>query len=416
MIRSMFSGVSGLRTHQIMMDVIGNNIANINTVGYKASQVSFEDLLSQTISGATPPQAGRGGTNPQQVGLGVKIASITQVFTQGALQATGRALDLAIQGDGFFILSDGGRELYSRAGSFALDNDGNVVNPANGYRVQGWMADATGAINTNGTVGNIAVPIGLAVQPNSTDNVVFTGNIDAREPDGATYLMPITVRDSLGSPHDMVVTLTKNGNNTWDYTVTIDGAATDAPSDTGQIVFDVNGALDTTNPPPVGSDINSPITITPANGANALSIIPDFTALTQYGSVASAAATSQDGYTSGTLQEVIVSNTGVVSGIFSNGISMALAQIGMANFNNASGMLKQPGGVFIPSPNSGIAQVGPSGARGLGEMAAGALEMSNVDLAKEFTNMIVAQRGFQANSRIITTSDEMLQELVNLKR
>lgn len=411
MIRSMFSGVSGLRTHQIMMDVIGNNIANINTVGYKASQVSFEDLLSQTISGATPPQAGRGGTNPQQVGLGVKIASITQVFTQGALQATGRALDLAIQGDGFFILSDGGRELYSRAGSFALDNDGNVVNPANGYRVQGWMADATGTINTNGTVGNIAVPIGLAVQPNSTDNVIFTGNIDAREPNGTVYQMPITVRDSLGSPHDMVVTLTKNGNNTWDYTVTIDGVATDVPSNTGQLVFDVNGALDTG-----ASTINSPITITPTNGADVMSIIPDFTALTQYGSIASAAATSQDGYTSGNLQEVIVSNTGVVSGIFSNGISMALAQIAMANFNNASGLLKQPGGVFIPSPNSGIAQAGPSGARGLGEMAAGALEMSNVDLAKEFTNMIVAQRGFQANSRIITTSDEMLQELVNLKR
>jgi flagellar hook protein FlgE len=406
----MFAGVSGLRAHQAMMDVIGNNIANVNTVGYKASQVSFEDLLSQTISGATPPQAGRGGTNPQQIGLGVKLASITQVFTQGALQATGRSLDLAIQGDGFFILNDGGRDLYSRAGGFSLDNDGNVVNPANGMRVQGWMADVNGAINTNGTVGNITIPIGMAVQPKATQNVGFTGNIDARELNGTTYQMPITVRDSQGNPHDMVVTLTKNGNDTWDYAVTID-AAIPTTGDSGQLVFDVNGALD------VGaSTINSPITITPTNGADVISIVPDFSALTQYGSIASAAATNQDGYTSGNLQEVIVSNTGVVSGIFSNGISKALGQIAMANFNNPSGLIKQPGGFYLPSPNSGIAQTGQSGARGLGTISAGTLEMSNVDLAQEFTNMIIAQRGFQANSRIITTSDEMLQELVNLKR
>jgi len=201
----MFSGVSGLRTHQIMMDTIGNNIANINTTGFKSSQVAFEDLLSQTITGATPPQAGRGGTNPQQVGLGVKVASITQVFTQGALQATGRAFDLAIQGDGFFVLNDGNRDLYSRAGSFALDNNGNVVNPANGYRVQGWGADATGAINTNATIGNITIPIGMDVQPKATTEVEYTGNIDARAAIGTTYQMPITVRDSQGNPHNLVV-------------------------------------------------------------------------------------------------------------------------------------------------------------------------------------------------------------------
>lgn len=411
MMRSMFAGVSGLRVHQALMDVIGNNIANINTVGYKASQVSFEDLLSQTISGATPPQAGRGGTNPQQIGLGVKIASITQVFTQGSLQATGRALDLAIQGDGFFVLNDGATDLYSRAGSFGLDNDGNIVNPANGYRVQGWMANTAGVIDTNAPVGDITIPTGMAVQPNATSTIGYTGNLDAREPNGTTYQMPISVFDSIGSTHNMIVGLTKTANNTWDYTVTIDGVATDVPSNTGQLVYDVNGDLD------VGaSTINSPITITPTNGADVISIAPDFTDLTQYGSVASAAATSQDGYASGNLQDIIVSNAGIVSGIFSNGVSKALGKIALANFNNPSGLLKQPGGFFLPSPNSGIAQVAESGTRGMGNISAGSLEMSNVDLAKEFTNMIVAQRGFQANSRIITTSDEMLQELVNLKR
>lgn len=405
MLRSMFAGVSGLRSHQTMMDVIGNNIANVNTVGFKSAQVTFGDILSQTISGASSPQGGSGGINAQQIGLGVKIASITDLHTQGALMSTGRATDLAIQGDGFFVVNDGTRNLYTRAGSFLIDAGGNLVSSNTGYVVQGWTADAIGDINTNATPGNLTVPAGTTMPPRATENATWTGNLDASMAIGDSAVTTITAYDSQGGAHQLEVTFTKVNDNQWDWTADVDG---NPGAGSGTIDFDTDGTY--LSPPPGDIIGYNPI------GATPMSISTDFTGLTQYASPWTAQASYQDGYTSGALRAISVSNRGEISGVFSNGLSLLLGQVATANFNNPSGLQKEGDNFYVPSTNSGNAAIGEAGAGGRGFVTAGALEMSNVDLAKEFTNMIVAQRGFQANSRVISTSDDMLQELVNLKR
>src|SRR4051794_18373552 len=224
MLRSMFSGVSGLRSNQTMMDVIGNNIANVNTVGYKTSTAVFQDLLSQTLRGAgvaTAGQNGLGRTNPAQVGLGVRIGGITTSFNQGASQLTGRATDLAIQGDGFFVARQGGENLFTRAGSLSFDSLGRLVSP-DGAVVQGWSADPNGAINTNSGVSDITMPLGQSIAPTATENVRLGGNLDARPPVApATYpksevITSITVFDDQGTPHDLTFGFTATGANSWD--------------------------------------------------------------------------------------------------------------------------------------------------------------------------------------------------------
>ena len=432
MLRSMFSGVSGLRSHQTMMDVIGNDIANVNTVGFKSSSVIFQDLLSQTIRGAGVPDGnlnGAGGTNPAQVGLGVTIAGISNNFTQGASQLTGRATDLSIQGDGFFVVRQGGQQLYTRAGSLNFDAMGRLVT-ADGSVLQGWAADASGAINANAAVSDLSMPLGQSTAPEVTGNVRLGGNLPADAAVGTQIVTSLTVYDVQGTPIDAKFTFAKTATDSWTVTATMPDTATQAPVTVGtaNLVWDATATPPAFNPAPT-------LTLTPtvppavppavqqstgAWGGNTITVdfgaTGDATALRQFSGQSSVAALSQDGSALGTLQSFSIGQDGIVTGVFSNGRTRAIGQIALAAFSNASGLEKTGSSLYRASVNSGLPQIGQAGGGGRGTLSGSTLEMSNVDLAQEFTNLIIAQRGFQANSRVITASDELLQDLVNLKR
>lgn len=655
MMRSLFSGVSGLKSHQTRMDVIGNNIANINTVGFKGSRVTFQDMLNQTISGAASPQGGLGGMNPQQVGLGVGIASIDTVFTDGSVQATGKNTDLCISGNGFFVVSDGAKEYYTRNGAFEFDKQGNYVLPGSGLQVKGWMADANGNVSTSGQTGNIVVPKGQTMPAVESKKVVSSGNVSAEAPVGYIYTMTATatknmaVGDSVYDAQGKIIgTVTKEALAGGDFTFETKDVATDPPAviydssthnltallnvapttslysvtvvagagetpqlddpvyDTtqnppkligkvtvaatgaggqftfatasmaggpplvteiatggnngvggvpvvnivgtpleiksvftmtakaeremkvGEIVYDNLGkALGTvtvggpagatftfqtsaiTGTPPTvpavvrdgrdapataipidpttdfvskkgGLDNSKQISFTafdsqgiahivtgnliksatnewtfvpvsPADsgatvtaddivvrfdangnfisGAGALTITPvdpplgsgvitlnvDFSGLKQYGG-ATTVSTAPDGNGAGTLDRVDLDSSGMIVGSFSNGLRKNLAQVALATFNNPAGLEKAGSSLYTKSNNSGEVQINAAGTGGAGKLTAAAIEMSNVNLSDQFSDMIITQRGFQSNSKIITVSDEMIETLVNMKR
>ena len=434
MMRAMAAGVQGMRAHQVRMDVIGNNIANVNTTAFKASRVMFAEMYNQTMQGATSPGTARGGVNPKQVGLGVGVAAIETIQEPGNLQATGKATDLAISGNGFFVMRDGGRYVYTRAGNFDFDSDGFLVNPSTGQRVQGWMPDETTNAFPTQDIANltdIQLPVADAVLAKQTSRVNFDQSLNAAAPIGTEHTAAGTVLDSLGNEHVISLTLTKTATNTWSVSAAVTGATatlaatgsldygggvTDLQFDgSGQLV-DATGAI--TNDP-----FQMDVTLTGfGNGATD----PQTVAL-DFGSVIQPAfkdaadpstlrALDYDGYPSGALDRIYVDNRGVVTGYYTNGQYREVAQVAVANFFNPAGLLKDANNNWIESPNSGWALIGAAGESGRGVIASNNLEMSNVDISQEFTNMIVTQRGFQANSRIITTADEMLQEVVNLKR
>ncbi len=416
MMRSMFSGVSGLRVHQTMMDVVGNNIANVNTVGFKASTVIFQDTLSQLLRGAS---AGGGandaGVNPEQVGLGVKVGGIDIILTQGASQLTGRATDVAIQGDGFFIVRTAEETLYTRAGSFTFDERGFLTDPS-GAIVQGWLANQNGQVFTNAPITDVKLPVGQVINPVATTQITVGGNLST----GALVTdQPIStaieVVDSLGTKQRVTLDFAKTGPNSWTMTA-YDPNAVQIGSPVSLAFDPATGALTTPAP---GSPPS--FTFTPPGGAAAMTFEVNFgqdtpTALTQLGGSSTATAMDQNGTLTGYLRSFAISDDGSVSGVFSNGRSQVLGKLALAAFNNPSGLIKAGGSLFRSSAASGSPLAGTAGSAGRGSLAAGTLEMSNVDLAQEFTDLIIAQRGFQANSRIISASDEMLQDLVNLKR
>jgi len=408
MMRSMYAGVSGLRNHQIRMDVIGNNIANVNTVGFKAGRVNFQEIFNQTIRGASSPLGQRGGTNPQQVGLGMGLSSIDTLQTQGNLQTTGKMTDLAIQGNGFFVLNADGNLAYTRDGAFDLDANGYLINPSNGMKVQGWLADATGAFpakNPN-TIKDIQIPVGQSIAASASTKVAFAKNLDSGLSTAApnnTYVTSIDVFDSLGARRSVTMTFTHTGADTWTWAASGDGAGT------GTLTFNSSGQLTAGGTGTVS--VNGS-----AGSTSPFNVALDFSGLTQYAAQSTVAATSRDGYPMGSLMTFTIDSTGTVTGVYSNGLTQKVAQVAVATFANPGGLLKLGENLFQESNNSGIRDIGETGTGGRGTIAPGTLEMANVDLSLEFTNMISTQRGFQANSRIITTSDEMLQELVNLKR
>ncbi len=690
MMRALFAGVSGLRNHQTRMDVIGNNIANVNTVAFKASRVTFEEAFTQLLQGGSRAPANQGGVNPIQIGLGMNIGSVDQNFTQGNLENTGQATDLAIQGDAFFAVSSGTGQFYTRAGNFKLDASGRLVAPTNGFTVQGWNADPTGQIVSNSALDDIVLPFGQTTPARATERVSFAGNLDASAvppgtvlvtsgviygieqttsngglgsdvnglfaagtantqilgmtpssttvtvsdgtttetytyvsidtgagdkafhslndliaeintdfatmtaaldnatgaiqltaggapivldmsstsstldqalaaangslaaaatsttdefshtavgtdaltilrdgtgsslglAGGQTILMDadkggapvtqgslgvtggtyndllnaidntlgltnttgtastsagavsitgdgglvnaltalnirvsgggapvfdsifnsqpgnyvqqqaagdvvhnasITVFDSLGTPHTLQMTLTKDATtaNRWTWAVTVPSPATVTAGTTGSVTFDADGRMQTFaydggatsfqfDP---GTGATPPVDIEFDAGAPG-SIV----GLSQFAAPFSAVAQSQDGYTMGTLQDFSIDNGGVITGFFSNGVSQALAQIALVGFNNPSGLLRRGDNMYAAAGSSGAPVVGASGTSSQSSITSGALESSNVNLAEEFTSMIISQRGFQANARVITTADEMLSELTNLKR
>ena len=404
MLRSLFAGVSGLRNHQVRMDVIGNNIANVNTVGFKASRVNFAEMLSQTIRGAQAPSEARGGTNAVQVGLGVQVGSVDTLFTQGNLQYTGNLTDLAIQGDGFLVVGDGLRQFYTRDGAIVLDSQGALVHASSGMRLMGWPADAAGAVDTAGPLAPLTIPVGSQIPPRATTLAQFGGNLNAGAALGDRWTTTVTVFDSLGNPLELVVEFEKAGTNAWDWTARYEG--TDVG--TGVVTFLDSGVVDTGGTASLSFD--------PGTGAAPLGLTLDFAALTQYGCASTVALRSQDGYATGSLESFSIDGNGVITGLYSNGRTQTIGQVALVLFTNPGGLMKAGSNLYAESSNSGPAAVGEAGTGGRGSLTAGALEMSNVDLAQEFTNMITAQRGFQANARVITTSDELLQELISLRR
>ncbi|HPZ63064.1 MAG TPA: flagellar hook protein FlgE [Halanaerobiales bacterium] len=425
MMRSMYAGVSGLKTHQTRMDVIGNNIANVNTAGFKASRVTFKEMLSQTLSGAKAPQDNRGGMNPQQVGLGVSLGSIDTNHVQGNLQSTGLGTDLAIQGNGYFIVNNGTQNFYTRAGALTLDENGNLVNASNGYIMQGWLAN-NGIINTNSPLTGIRIPIGDTMAPQASTEAVFAGNLNAA--DRVDWTATIDIYDSQGQKHTLTLKFTHTGNDTdndngndtvndneWNWTATIDGATlggsneVDSDEITGTIIFGGDGKVVEVTGNTFDIDFN--------NGTDQITGFRlDLSAVTQMAGDNTLDGLYADGYSMGSLESFSIDNAGVITGSYSNGLTKAIGQIAVANFSNAGGLTRVGDTLFAESQNSGIAQIGAAGTAGRGKISAGTLEMSNVDLAEQFTDMITTQRGFQANSRIISTTDEMLQDLVNLKR
>jgi flagellar hook protein FlgE len=405
----MFSAISGLRAHQTKMDVTGNNIANVNTVGFKSSQTVFQDTLSQVIRAGGAPAADRGGTNPAQVGLGVKVAATTTNWTQGATQSTGRSTDFMIEGDGFFVTrNSSGEQLFTRAGSFDFDGAGKLVTP-DGSILQGWMADADGVVNPNGPIGDLSVPYGQLVNPTATTEGAVDGNLPSDVAIGTSVQTGTKMYDSQGVEQKIFYNLTKTAANTW--TVSIDHAdGTNLQTVTG-VTFSASGALTSPAAPgklPAFTPVGYP------SWTNPVQI--DISGLTQFGGANTLGDAGQDGYALGSLQSFQLSADGTIMGVYSNELRQPLGRLALASFNNPGGLEKAGNSSFRVGVNSGVAQVGTAGVGGRGSLMSGALEMSNVDLAEEFTGLIVAQRGFQANSRVITSSDEILQDLVNLKR
>ena len=409
MLRSMFSAISGLRAHQTKMDVAGNNIANVNTVGFKGSQTVFQDTLSQVIRSGGAPAQDRGGSNPAQVGLGVKVAAITTNWTQGATQSTGRSTDFMIEGDGFFVTRSGTEQLFTRAGSFEFDGTGKLVTP-DGSVLRGWMADADGAVNSNGPIEDLSVPYGQIVSPVATTTSGLGGNLGAASPVGEALQTAVRMYDAQGKAHDVAYTFTKDAADDWTLSVTVDGApvALDAAG-MEDITFNADGTLATPAAPSV-------VSFSPGLPGWAGPVDIDLSAISQYGGSSTVEVTGQDGFALGSLQSFTLGNDGTITGVYSNGMRQPLGRLALASFNNPGGLEKAGNSSFRVGDNSGAAMIGLAGVAGRGVLNSGALEMSNVDLAEEFTGLIVAQRGFQANSRVITASDEILQDLVNLKR
>jgi flagellar hook protein FlgE len=466
MMRSLFSGVSGLQNHQTRMDVIGNNIANINTTGFKRNRVNFQDILYQQLQGAARPTEDLGGVNPKEVGLGMSIASIDTLHIQGSLQTTGVQTDVAIVGQGFFVLDDMGKELYTRAGAFSLDAEGVLVNPANGMKVQGWMArevEGYTIIDVSSPVDQLVIPVGGKDPAKETTMVQFACNLDKRIPElpenptgdqviRSTWSTSIDIYDSFGDKHVLQVEFTRAPGtaNSWNATVNVDpqnevptnatiGFGEEPPAVGGPQVFVVNfsnngtllsaedGAGNVSGASGQvqmniaydvqAATLNEDGTMVRQNFVLNLGNVGGFTrSITQYAESSSSKAIEQDGRTMGYLDNFKIDSTGVITGVYSNGTTRDLAQIAIATFPNQGGLEKAGDNTFRMSNNSGMANIGPSGIAGKGKIVAGALEMSNVDMADQFVDMIVTQRGFQANSKTIQTADQLLQELLTLKR
>ncbi|MGF7397221.1 flagellar hook protein FlgE [Thermoanaerobacterium thermosaccharolyticum] len=425
MLRSMYSAVSGLKAHQAEMDVIGNNIANVNTVGFKASRMTFKEIFNQTIKGASAPQGNGGGTNPQQVGLGVAIASIDTLFTNSGSQRTDNPRDLSIDGNGFFIVNNGGANLYTRAGNFLFDSNGDLVTP-DGYKVMGWISQDGKTVNTDtGDLSPISIKNWSSTSPASTKLIQLGGNLDAGTSIGSSVSYNVTIYDSQGGSHVATIQFTKKDNaGNWDAAITnFDGNDLSAsPVTIGTIQFDSTGIIQQPNPssPTVGIftvGVSSlPITNTNATLGDGTNITVDLSKLTMYSSSSDLRVLSKDGNSAGSIENINIDQYGVVSGIYSNGRTQVIGQIALADFQNTQGLEKVGNTMFINTVNSGDPMIGAANTGTRGTINPGTLEMSNVDLANEFANMITTQRGFEANSKVITTSDEILQDLVNLKR
>jgi flagellar hook protein FlgE len=420
-IGSFSASLSGLNANQQKLSVIGNNLANLNTVGFKASTVNFADLVSQSIGG---PSA-----NPMQIGLGVTTGQVTPSFSQGSIENTGIATNVAIQGAGFFVIGDSSERAYSRAGNFGFDANGVLVT-ADGLPVQGYTAidPVTGQIDTSGQPADIVVPPGVLRAPIPTTSFGSVSNLDASAANGSTFVTSIQIYDSLGVSHVATATYTKTAPNAWTYAITVPGA--DVTGGTAGTPFQIaNGTLGFNNLgrlTTVNGGAAADVTITSptwSSGAAAVNFTWDLVAangqpaLTGYSSPSSTSSISQNGSPSAAPSSIIViDQNGELKASFGVGQTITVGILALATFNNPQGLVKLGTNLYSESEASGLANVGMAGTGSRGTLIGSSLEQSNVDIAHEFTQMILAQRGYQASSKGITVADELLVDTLNLKR
>lgn len=471
MMRSLNTGLIGVKTHQTKMDVIGNNISNVNTTGFKTGRATFADVLSQNMKGATASNGETGSTNPMQIGLGNNVSAIDTIFKNGAPMVTGKNTDLCISGDGLFVVKQGVDTYYTRNGAFNFDEAGNYVLPGSGHYVQGWMAN-NGVIDTTGALGNINVQIGKSIPAQPTDSVSYFDNLDANIPtvtsivesesgpatitlsDGTSVVktdgnykvgnsLPLAtsvkVYDSTGATHEVpvyfihegelddgaapsrwLVSLSPDssvvkGQNTTSEFIDANGEKITASFNVAEIRFDSSGNLVTDSDTDTMGTMN--LVFNPGSAGTApadQNVTVDFKKLTQFAGI-NTIHSSGNGNVSGILKDVQIDSSGIITGIYTNGVQRPEAQVAMAHFNNSPGLTKTSTSLYKESDNSGTPEIIESGEFGV-VITPGALEMSNVDVANEFSEMIITQRGFQSNAKVITVGDAMIETAVNMKR
>jgi flagellar hook protein FlgE len=410
------ASLSGLNVNQQKLNVIGNNLANLNTVGFKASSVQFSDLVSQSVGGAS--------TNPMQAGLGATIGSISPNFKQGGIENTGVPTNVALQGNGFFVVGDPTNRSYTRAGDFALDANGVLVTP-DGIPVQGYTQfdPVTNQLIATGTLSNIVISPGVLRPPLPTLQFGTISNLSADAIVGDIFTASVQIYDALGASHIATVTYTNTAPGAWDYSITVEGAevtggtaGTPFEINAGSVAFDADGKLTS---PAADVTITGPSW---ANGATPTDIEWDLVdangigSLTGFAGPSATSSVTQNGSPAQSVSTISINTEGQIVASFSNGSTLTIAQLAIANFNNPPGLVKLGLNKFAESEAAGVANIGTAGTGGRGTLIGAALEQSNVDIAYEFTQMILAQRGYQANSKSITVADELLVDTLNLKR
>ena len=411
MIASLYAGISGLSANATAMTVIGDNIANVNTTAFKSNRAHFANILSTSLGGEAATA---------NVGRGVEFWGATAQWTQGSLENSSSPTDLAINGKGFFMVQDpNGLRYYTRAGNFVFDKQGYLVNP-DGYRLQGYQLDTDGNI---GSITSIYIPGERVAPPRATGNFNFDINLSSTAVAGDSYTTAQTFYDSLGNAIPVTFTFTRQAaDRTWSVSASIPATAGSGVTIDGgaslTIVFDENGAM--TSP---AADV--PLTLTLTNGAASPQVVTwdlynptggSFGDITGYASASGTTFQYQDGYPPGMLRGISIDESGIVTAAYSNGEMTPMFQLALVDFPSYDGLTKMGKNLYAESLDSGQALIGTAGTGRLGSVAPSSLEMSNVDLAEEFVKMITTQRAFQANSRVITSSDEILQELINIKR
>lgn len=442
LLTSLSAGTTGLEAASLELSVVGDNIANANTIGFKGGRAAFEDALTQTVIGGTG-----------EIGLGARLESVQKILTQGALNSTGIATDLALQGNGFFIVSGNHNgqtaNFFTRAGQFTVDKDGFMVN-LEGLKVQGFPADAAGALSAQ--PGNLLVGTASA-QPRATGAIQVKANLkadaviktdalgalipfDPLNPGGTSeFSTSMTVYDTLGAAHAVQVFFTKTatgaGGNAWEWNAMTDGGGLAPPAVAGTLEVIAGGALTFDNQGRLATDVPRATNATTFNPLGAAAPQPltfnfgdptsvagntGLLGVSQFAAPSASTFIGQDGFGSGQLASIRIDPTGNINGVFTNGQTRVLGQVAVAGFSGPDRMERVGGNLFQQSQASGQPVIGAPGAGGRASIISGSLEQSNVDLAEQFVRLIAAQRAFQANSKTITTADQLLSELIALKR
>jgi flagellar hook protein FlgE len=408
---SFATSLSGLQANSQDLSVISNNLANLNTTAYKGATASFQDLFYQEVGSS-------GDGNPLQIGVGTTVGSVPADFTEGNIESTGVPTDVAIQGSGFFIGEQSGQQVYIRAGDLSIEPNGTLES-SSGATIQGLQA-VNGVINPNQTPGALTISSGTINPPNPTTTAQLSANLDSDTAVGGSFSTALTVYDSLGAPHILTYNFTKTAANTWDYTITIPAAdvgktGNPVTVNTGTLTFNGAGQLLT----PAGNVTGIAITGL-ADGANTLTYTWDLTdangngLMTQVSAPSATASTLQNGFSSGSLTSYAIESDGTIQGTFSNGQTQPLGQILLATFANEQGLSRNGDNEFLGTLASGAANVGVPGTGGRGTLSGGSLEQSNVDISTQFANLIVAESGYQANAKVVTTLDTVVQDTINL--